>query len=626
MTCEMDLSSSLTGPWNHPRPSAPTGAPVCPFSGKVALGDARMWQITQVARLRPRLTSVYWPLMVRAFLIALCALITAISSLAEQKPQVAFAPALLLLLVAALGMVPVPRTVPVWLQPLTETLAAALVVGSLRGSADLFLPYVLVPLATAGLVAGLGVALLAAALASAVLVLTTLINSPQALDVFGTLGASRPGAPSPWTWVLIFVAVGIIAAWTKRVSGNQVVSPDPAYVDAHRLLSELHVVARQLSLGLDPPTLAAALVEELRGLALGASATVLVKSGSARFVPLVGDVPTSFADGVMVDAWVSADTVRRGREGLTVAALPVLMGARVVAVVVLTSPSAIADEELDRCRKAIDQAGPRLASALLFDDVRHLATVDERMRLAREIHDGIAQDVASVGYALDDIARDADPTIAARLASLREHLGGLVSDLRLSIFDLRAGVDESVGLARTLGDYVQRVGQQAGLIVHVSMDESPHRLPVATEVELLRIVQEAVTNVRKHARAKNLWLTVEVDPPRAHVTVTDDGRGLQPKRLDSMGIQGMRERTDRIGGRLSVRNRSDGSGTVVDVVIDPPQAVHGRSARTPATAGRAAARNGTEQSEPIAGPGAVGTLSDEMPPHERAGRRLWSRR
>ena len=112
----------------------------------------------------------------------------------------------------------------------------------------------------------------------------------------------------------------------------------------------------------------------------------------------------------------------------------------------------------------------------------------------------------------------------------------------MSIFDLRAGVDESVGLARTLGDYVQRGGPQAGLVVHVSMDDSPKRLPVAAEVELLRIVQEAVTNVRKHARAKNLWLTVEVDPPRARITVADDGRGLQAKRLDSMGIQGMHER------------------------------------------------------------------------------------
>jgi signal transduction histidine kinase len=580
-----------------------------------------MWQITQVARLRPRLTSIYWPLLARACLIALCGLITTLA----HGPRVAIAPALLLLLVAALGTLPVPHTVPAWLQPLTEALAAALVVGALRGSADLFLPYILLPIATAGIAAGLGAALVAAGLASLTLVLTSLSGDPSGGALLHPGAGDARGVP-PWSWVLIFIAVAVVAAWMKRVSIGQTNSPDPAYADAHRLLSELHVVARQLSLGLDPTTLAAALVDELRGLVAGAEPTVLVKSGSSRFVPIVGDVPTPFAESVMLDAWVGSGTIRRARHGATVAALPVLMGARVVAVVVLTAHGSIDDDELELCRKAIAVAGPRLASALLFDDVRHLATEDERMRLAREIHDGIAQDMASVGYALDDIAGDADSATAARLASLREHLGGLVSDLRLSIFDLRAGVDESVGLARTLGDYVQRVGPQAGLIVHVSMNESPHRLPVATEVELLRIVQEAVTNVRKHARAKNLWLTVEVDPPRAHVTVTDDGRGLQPRRLDSVGIQGMHERADRIGGRLSVRNRSDGSGTVVDVVIDPPQAVHGRGVRTSVNNGRAVLRNGTDQSEPIAGPGAVGTLSDEMPSHERAGRRLWSRR
>jgi signal transduction histidine kinase len=580
-----------------------------------------MWQITQVVRLRPRLTSIYWPLLARACLIALCGLITTLA----HGPRVAIAPALLLLLVAALGTLPVPHTVPAWLQPLTEALAAALVVGALQGRADLFLPYILLPIATAGIAAGLGAALVAAGLASLTLLLTSLSGDPSGHS-FINPSAGDARNVQPWSWVLIFMAVAVVSAWMKRVSIGQSSSPDPAYADAHRLLSELHVVARQLSLGLDPTTLAAALVDELRGLVPGAEPTVLVKSGSSRFVPLVGDVPTPFAESVMLDAWVGSGTIRRTRHGVTVAALPVLMGARVVAVVVLTTHGTIDDEGLELCRKAIAVAGPRLASALLFDDVRHLATVDERMRLAREIHDGIAQDVASVGYELDDIATDADPGTAARLASLREHLGGLVSDLRLSIFDLRAGVDESVGVARTLGDYVQRVGPQAGLIVHVSMDESPHRLPVATEVELLRIVQEAVTNVRKHARAKNLWLTVQVDPPRAHVTVTDDGRGLQPKRLDSMGIQGMRERADRIGGRLTVRNRSDGSGTVVDVVIDPPQAVHGRGARTSVRNGRAVVRNGTDQSEPIAGPGAVGTLSDEMPSHERAGRRLWSRR
>lgn len=516
----------------------------------------RLWDIGDVPDLRLRLDSQYWPLVARGFLLALCAML----SVSRLPPQQAIAPALLLLLVAALGTVPLPDAVPAWLQPLAETLAAALVVGSLPVRADYFVPYLLVPLATAGMNAGLVAGLVSASMAWLVFALTATVATVPAEHV--------PIDRAPW--IAMYYSVALVAGWMRRVLRSQQPRVEPAYADAHRLLSELHVVARQLSLGLDPQTLAAALVDELQGLAEGATATVLIRSPGGRFVPLVGDVPSPTAESAVLDAWLAADLVRRNRGGLTVVALPVLMGERVVAVVVLTGEGPLDDEPIRHCRTAIAQAGPRLASALLFDDVRRLATVDERMRLAREIHDGIAQDMASVGYLLDDIARDAPPDLAERLAGLRQHLTGLVSELRLSIFDLRAGVDETVGLARTLGDYVTRVGQQAGLVVHVATDESPHRLPVATEVELLRIVQEAVTNIRKHAGASNLWLAVSVDPPRAHVTVRDDGNGLGRRRPESMGITGMKERARRIGAGLSVQNRTDGGrGTVVEIVIDP---------------------------------------------------------
>jgi signal transduction histidine kinase len=506
---------------------------------------------------RLRLDSQYWPLVARGFLLALCALL----SVNRLPPQQAAAPALLLLLVAALGTLPLPDAVPAWLQPLAETLAASLVVGALPVRADYFLPYLLIPLTTAGLNAGLLAGLVSASTAWVVFALTSTVaavpRDPNHLAI--------DRAP----WIAMFFSVALVSGWMRRVIRSAAPSIEPAYADAHRLLSELHVVARQLSLGLDPQTLAAALVDELEGMAEGAAATVLIRSPGGRFVPLVGDVPSPIAESAVLDAWLAADLVRRSRSGMTVAALPVLMGERVVAVVVLTGEGPIEDESIRHCRTAIAQAGPRLASALLFDDVRRLATVDERMRLAREIHDGIAQDMASVGYLLDDISKDAPPDVAERLGGLRQHLGGLVSELRLSIFDLRAGVDETVGLARTLGDYVTRVGQQAGLVVHVATDESPHRLPVATEVELLRIVQEAVTNIRKHAGASQLWLAVSVDPPRAHVTVRDDGHGLGKRRPESMGITGMKERARRIGAGLSVHNSPEGRGTVVEIVIDP---------------------------------------------------------
>ena len=526
--------------------------------------------------MKPRLKvdSVYVPLLVRAALLTLSGLATAIA----LSPRIAIVPTLLLLLIAGLASIPLPEGLPRAVQALAEGIGAAIVVGALAGRADLFLPYLLVPLVVAGLGAGVIAAVSVAGLSSAVLLLASGLMTSGS-----TAGTPLDPGRIVW-WIPLFLAVGLVAAWARRILYPFADAAEPAYADAHRLLSELHVVARQLSLGLDPQTLAAALVDETTREVSGSTGTVLVKSPAGRFVPLLGEHPSTFAESVVLDAWVAADAVRRSRDGICVAALPVLMGERVVAVHVLTGREQFQDSELDGARRRVAAAGPRLASALLFDDVRRLATDDERVRLAREIHDGIAQDMASVGYLVDDIARDATPDVADRLSKLREHIGGLVGELRLSIFDLRAGVDEKVGLSRTLADYVQRVGSQAGLAIHLSADGGSSRLPVAVEVEILRIVQEAVTNVRKHARATNLWLSVSVAPPRARITVTDDGCGIQDRhtgltpyqgiKMNGMGLTGMHERARRIGARLAVHDRAEGSGTVVELVIDPEIALH----------------------------------------------------
>jgi signal transduction histidine kinase len=520
---------------------------------------------------RLRIDGEYLPLIVRATVLTLCALVTCL--VPTFGPTKAVIPALLLFLVGALASIPLPAGMPRAIQALAEGIGTALVVGALFGKADLFLPYLLVPLVVAGLGAGLWAALSVALISSAVLVLSSSVATSAASS------AGAVDAVQLSRWIPVFIAVGLVSGWARRVMLEAQPAAEPAYADAHRLLSELHVVARQLSLGLDPQTLAAALVDDATRQVGGSVGTVLVKSPAGRFVPLLGEHPSSLAEAVVLDAWVSADPVRRTRNGVCCAALPVLMGERVVAVLALTGHQPFQDSELDAARRTVAVAGPRLASALLFDDVRRLATDDERVRLAREIHDGIAQDMASVGYLVDDIARDADPEVSRRLVTLREHIGGLVGELRLSIFDLRIGVDEKIGLSRTLADYVQRVGSQAGLVVHLSTDESTHRLPVAVEVEILRIVQEAVTNVRKHAQATNLWLGVVVDPPRARVTVTDDGCGFQDRhtgytpvqgiRMGGVGLTGMHERARRIGARLSVGDRPDGSGTIVEIRLDP---------------------------------------------------------
>ena len=116
----------------------------------------------------------------------------------------------------------------------------------------------------------------------------------------------------------------------------------------------------------------------------------------------------------------------------------------------------------------------------------------------------------------------------------------------------------TIGLGTALSDYVRQVGASSNLTVHLVLDETPVRLPIDAETELLRIAQEAVTNARKHANAHNLWVTCRIDPPSAYVAVEDDGGGLGRPRDDSFGLEVMRERAERIGARLAVGNRDAG--------------------------------------------------------------------
>ena len=496
------------------------------------------------------------PLLARGLLLLLC---TGLATL-MYGPATAAAPALVLLVLAAGASMPLRGSVPRGIVPVVETTVAVAVVGGLGEQGVPFLAYLLAPSLAAGLSAGLAGAAFASGIAAALLVATTVARGGDGL---------LAGIVVDLQWAAIVLAVGSMGAWVRRIRGERVVDvAEPAYADAHRLLSELHTVARNLSLGLDPATLGSALVQEIRGMVDARSIALLTRSPSGRFVALVGedDVASTLADEhVVLDAWLAAEArSTRVRKG-TLLALPIKMGERVVAAMVIELDGAPGGVER-RCRDTVERAGPRLASAMLFDDVRRLATTDERLRVARDIHDGVAQELASIGYVLDDVAARVDDEAAADLLRLRHHVREVTSELRLSIFDLRTGVDDAVGLGTAVSEHAQRMGAQSDLVVHVVLDEGPQRLPVGTEVEMLRVAQEAVTNVRRHSGASTLWVEVVVTPPNALLRISDDGSGMQAARPDSMGIKGMRERARRIGARLAIHER-DGGGTVVELAL-----------------------------------------------------------
>jgi signal transduction histidine kinase len=462
----------------------------------------------------------------------------------------------------------------------SQVAAAAMINGGWGASA--ILPYLSVPLTVAALRrrSAEGVALLGVA-AIVLTVSGILTGDPPQIGQLGYLAVCIQ-------W-LVLALVGTIAAGTlQRIMQARGESKPQPYAEATRLLTQLRSVARQLpGATLDPGGISEHLLEELRTVARADRAAVLSVSGGGRLVVLaqVGvdrvDWETTLdADSAIADAWASQQpqtahrSQARSHAGGDVSALvvPLVAGVRTVGLVTIEADvtNAYPPPVVARVTALTGPAALRLEAALLFDEVRSLATNEERQRLAREIHDGVAQELVMVGYGIDNALAtvpDEAKETTEELRTLRGEVTRVITELRLSLFELRSEVDRQGGLAAAIAEYARTVGASGGLRVHLSLDESTARLPAATEAELLRIAQEAVTNARKHAGASNLWVTCAVDPPFAEIEVSDDGQGIADQRPDGRyGLAIMAERAERIRGRLEIRPREP-SGTTVAVVL-----------------------------------------------------------
>jgi signal transduction histidine kinase len=386
--------------------------------------------------------------------------------------------------------------------------------------------------------------------------------------------------------VLAALAASVAIAMELTVRGRQD-RPQP-YAEATRLLTQLRSVARQLpGATLDPGGIAEHLIEEVRTVARVDRAAVLSAGGGSRLVVIAQmgvdhiDWETALdSDSAIADAWtsqqpqvVNRSQARSHPDGeVRALVVPLVAGVRTVGVLVVEADTTTAYPPATVLRiGALAAPGAlRLEAALLFDEVRSLATNEERQRLAREIHDGVAQELVMVGYGIDNalaVLPDDATDATDELRTLRNEVTRVITELRLSLFELRSEVDRHGGLTAAIAEYARAVGAQAGLRVHLSLDESTARLPAATEAELLRIAQEAITNARKHAGAANLWVTCAVDPPFAQIEVSDDGHGISDQRPDGRyGLAIMAERAERIRGRLEITPRNP-NGTRVAVLL-----------------------------------------------------------
>ena len=299
---------------------------------------------------------------------------------------------------------------------------------------------------------------------------------------------------------------------------------------------------------------------------------------------LLGRAATSGA-AVWVDD-VTAEPTYPRREAAREAGLAagvtalVLVGEEVVGVLEFFSTNREpVDEEMLAVFAQVGVQVGRVVERQWLQEVRQLnldqvitAQEDERRRIARELHDSLGQHLTALLLGLGSLRETCrrDSVSAARLSGLEalaQTMGGETRDLALN---LRPVMLDDLGLASALTEYAGRWSAQSGIRADVHVGGfGPERLPVASETALYRIVQEALTNVARHAEATRVSVILQTSDSGVRAIVEDDGKGFDPDQLlrlpavgRRLGLLGMQERIALVGGTLAVES-SPGYGTTV---------------------------------------------------------------
>lgn len=400
-------------------------------------------------------------------------------------------------------------------------------------------------------------------------VVAVVVGAVAAALVRPELGTTMP---QMLLWVALAASLGVLSAWEERINSRPD-TEDPVTGEAALLLSRLAELSTSLEGGLDPALLAERVLDALPADASRRSA-VLVGPPGGHAVPLTlrGAVrvpwaqPTSDPAGIIGSAWCDGRVSYGFAGGRALVAAPLLdtQGAQVG--LLITDRLADIGPDQDEVA-AIVEAGQRhsasLAVALAYVALREQAGLEERRELARTMHDGVAQEVAALGFQLDMVryaAAQAGDTVAGELAELRQEVARILGDVRANITDLRVGIRPEHGLGAALSTRLQQFGTATGATVQVSLKESGFRLPPATEVRLYRILLDVLSDAQRHDAAL-VEVELVVAAPHFSLTITHDAAtSLKQPRLA--------QRLEGESATLSVTSSAD-SGTTVTCHLQP---------------------------------------------------------
>jgi signal transduction histidine kinase len=232
--------------------------------------------------------------------------------------------------------------------------------------------------------------------------------------------------------------------------------------------------------------------------------------------------------------------------------------------------------EVDLLASIADQVGVAVENARLYQQAEQLAVVRERERLARELHDSVTQSLYSLTLLAEAGRRLAGAGDLERVAGYLDRLGEIsqqaLKEMRLLVYELRPLVLKREGLAGALQQRLDAVEKRAGVDARLLL-QGTIELPTSVEEALYRIAQEALNNALKHAAATSTTVRVSAQGGRIELEVIDNGGGFDLEAVGGkggMGLVGMRERAEKVGGTLTILSRP-GEGTRVKVAVGGQQ-------------------------------------------------------
>lgn len=257
------------------------------------------------------------------------------------------------------------------------------------------------------------------------------------------------------------------------------------------------------------------------------------------------------------------------------ASVPLYAHGKHLGVLNVASPTwrELSDDDLQLLHTIGDLLGIAIERARLFDQRAELGALQERNRLAREIHDTLAQGLTAITLQLEtaDALLDAHATPQRTQRAVQQALGlarANLDEARRSVLDLRAAPLEGRTLAQALVALAQEQTAAVDMLLHTNIVGGDQPLPLRVEASMYRVGQAAITNVVQHAHAQQLTLRLAVTPHQVQLVIEDDGRGFDPAQVpaERYGLRGIHERIKLLGGQVQLCT-SPGAGTYLDVVV-----------------------------------------------------------